>query len=207
MATPPVPSRYLDVIRDEETGERIGFLSMSSEAVIFDDYIPRRMAGPPTHWHPAQSETFEVISGVAHVLVSGRWTQLGPGQRVTVPAGVPHTFDNSAGEDFVMRVTLTPGLDSDEMFRTLLALGMSKSPFKALLRLSRAQSELDSIFFMRGPALPQRMMYAVLSWIHRLFFPTRPRAPQLSTWSLLPPSVPKHHDDDTAQQQRALSTT
>jgi mannose-6-phosphate isomerase-like protein (cupin superfamily) len=58
-----------------------------------------RFAGPPLHVHPHQEERFEVLSGVLDVCIDGEWRELGPGERITVPAGVPHTIRNLHGEE------------------------------------------------------------------------------------------------------------
>ena len=50
--------------------------------------------GPPVHVHPHQQESYEVLSGVLDVFLDGRWRELGPGQSLTVPRGVPHTIRN-----------------------------------------------------------------------------------------------------------------
>lgn len=71
--------------------------------------------GPPLHVHDHAEESYEVLSGEMEVCVNGAWRTLAPGQKVTVPRGVPHTLRNSAP------VTLVnihqPALDFERFFR------------------------------------------------------------------------------------------
>ena len=52
------------------------------------------MGGPPLHLHPHQEESFEVQAGILDVFIDGHWREIQAGERVTVPAGVPHTVRN-----------------------------------------------------------------------------------------------------------------
>jgi mannose-6-phosphate isomerase-like protein (cupin superfamily) len=56
-------------------------------------------AGPPLHVHPHQEESFAVLSGVLDVCIDGQWRELGPGEHITVSAGVPHTIRNLHREE------------------------------------------------------------------------------------------------------------
>ena len=68
-------------------------------------------AGPPLHIHPHQEESYEVLSGVLDVFIDGRWRELGPGGRVTVPAGAPHTIRNLHPEQMRGLNIHSPALD------------------------------------------------------------------------------------------------
>lgn len=46
--------------------------------------------GVPAHVHPSASETFSVHSGRARYLLGGEERELGAGEQVVMPAGVPH---------------------------------------------------------------------------------------------------------------------
>jgi mannose-6-phosphate isomerase-like protein (cupin superfamily) len=68
-------------------------------------------AGPPLHVHPSQQESYEVQSGVLDVFIDGQWREVGPGERVTVPAGVPHTIRNLHAEEMRAINVHAPALD------------------------------------------------------------------------------------------------
>jgi len=59
-------------------------------------------SGTPVHIHPTATETYEVLEGSFDVYVDGDWRTMDVGERITVPAGIPHTFRNAS--DDVTRV-------------------------------------------------------------------------------------------------------
>lgn len=59
-------------------------------------------SGTPVHVHPTATETYEVLEGAFDVYVDGVWRTMHVGERITVPAGTPHTFRNAS--DGVTRV-------------------------------------------------------------------------------------------------------
>jgi NADPH:quinone reductase-like Zn-dependent oxidoreductase/mannose-6-phosphate isomerase-like protein (cupin superfamily) len=187
-------NNYAEAILDPGSGERIAFLRTDPELVVFDDYVPASMAGPPVHWHPRQSETFEVLKGTLFIQANGKWFRLEPGHRVTIPPGVPHTFDNArSSSDVVFRATFSPGLDTDELFRSLVSLGESRTSLKALLRVARAQTRLRSRFFMTSPAFAwvERGFFALLAALHRLVEGGPPAPRRLPAQGMTVPSTPE----------------
>lgn len=79
-------------------------------------------AGPPLHTHPSAEESYEVLAGTLDVCVDGAWRQLGPGQRVSVPAGVPHTLRNPHADEVRLVNVHVPALQFERFFRTLQTL-------------------------------------------------------------------------------------
>jgi mannose-6-phosphate isomerase-like protein (cupin superfamily) len=76
---------------------------------IIEEMEPR--TGPPLHFHEVQDDTFYVLEGVLTVQVGEEILDLGPGDFVTIPPGVAHTFDNIRNGDDPIRVVnvMTPG--------------------------------------------------------------------------------------------------
>jgi quercetin dioxygenase-like cupin family protein len=52
------------------------------------------LTGPPLHVHAEQTDMFYVLDGTLTVQANDEVIDLGPGDFVSVPPGVPHTFDN-----------------------------------------------------------------------------------------------------------------
>jgi mannose-6-phosphate isomerase-like protein (cupin superfamily) len=67
--------------------------------------------GPPIHLHPHASEHFEVLEGTLEIYADGEWSDLQPGERVTVPPHVPHTLRNTGDKPVRYRGAHDPGLD------------------------------------------------------------------------------------------------
>src|SRR5690348_12328006 len=76
-------------------------------------------AGPPLHIHPHQQESYEVLSGVLDVFIDGQWREVGPGERVTVPAGAPHTIRNLHREEMRALNVHAPALDFPDYMAAL----------------------------------------------------------------------------------------
>ena len=69
------------------------------------------MTGPPLHFHDEQDDTFYVLEGLLTVQAGEEVLDLGPGDFISIPPGVAHTFDNlHNGDDPVRAVNvMTPG--------------------------------------------------------------------------------------------------
>ena len=64
-------------------------------------YEPSR-GKPPEHFHPRQSEHFEILEGTMHALIAGEERELRSGDTIDIEAGVPHSMWNEgpdAGEN------------------------------------------------------------------------------------------------------------
>jgi len=66
--------------------------------------------GPPLHVHDVQHDTFYVLDGVLTVQLGEEVHELRAGDFVTIPPGVPHTFDNLDPNGRVEAINvMTPG--------------------------------------------------------------------------------------------------
>jgi mannose-6-phosphate isomerase-like protein (cupin superfamily) len=76
---------------------------------IIEDFAP--MTGPPLHFHEEQDDTFYVLEGVLTVQAGDEILDLGPGEFISIPPRMAHTFDNVRnGDDLVRAVNvMTPG--------------------------------------------------------------------------------------------------
>lgn len=89
---------------------------------------------PPTHFHPAQSELFEVESGAMIYVVDGTQRRLAAGQTLELPPGTPHKARNaSATETAVVRWETRPALRAEDFHRTAATLGAAGPLDSALL--------------------------------------------------------------------------
>lgn len=94
------------------------------------------LQGPPLHVHDDQDDTFYVLEGVLTVQVGDKVMEVGPGDFVSVPPGVPHTFDNTKKDQPPVKVCnlMTPG-GLDAQFRDISALNEPRdSPKVAAMR-------------------------------------------------------------------------
>ncbi|MEW2386247.1 cupin domain-containing protein [Micromonospora sp. NPDC047707] len=85
----------------DQTAGRFDFFEMTIEY----------LTGPGLHWHANQDDTFYVLEGVLTVQCGEEILDLSPGDFITIPPGVPHTFDNTRKDQLPVKVInlMTPG--------------------------------------------------------------------------------------------------
>jgi mannose-6-phosphate isomerase-like protein (cupin superfamily) len=115
-----------DTIENPVTGERIVFRATAAETngevTAFECIVQPDGAVAAAHYHPLQSERFEILEGTIGMKLGREKLELGPGHVVTIDPGTPHKFWN-AGQD-VLRFTteVRPALAFEEMIRTMFNL-------------------------------------------------------------------------------------
>lgn len=166
-----------DVIENPVTGERILFRKTSretgGEAVVIECFVQPDGFVAAAHVHPGQEERFEVLRGAVGFRTPLGERIVGPGERVTVPAGTPHRFWN-AGEDeahFVCEVR--PALTFEQLVETMFALAADgKTNAKGMpnpLRLAViANAHFDTVRLPFPPAWVQRVGLALGAPLGRL---------------------------------------
>ncbi|MFP2927556.1 cupin domain-containing protein [Pyxidicoccus sp. 3LG] len=83
--------------------ESVSVRQHSPEALVVEaEYAPRG-SPPPPHFHPAQDERFEVLSGTLHTVVDGKARTLEAGETLDIPRGAVHRLWN-ASDDIPARV-------------------------------------------------------------------------------------------------------
>src|SRR4051812_26741090 len=91
------------LIENPVIGDRFKVLITSAdsggELMKMDVWTKVGASGPPEHYHPVQSETFEVFSGKLGLREAGRETILTAGQKYTVKPNSRHTFWNAGNEE------------------------------------------------------------------------------------------------------------
>ncbi len=96
-----VGSPHLFKAAAHDTAGRFDFLTMA--------LAPR--TGPPLHYHEEQDDTFYVLEGLLTVQAAEEIFDLGPGEFLSIPPGMAHTFDNLHNGDELVRTVnvMTPG--------------------------------------------------------------------------------------------------
>ena len=105
--------------------ESVRILSDSAEALEVEGAWAPGGSPPPKHFHPAQSERFEVLEGTLRARVGGNEHELGVGDTLEVPAGAIHQMWNE-GEGTARAIWRTePAGRTAEWFAELDALRRS----------------------------------------------------------------------------------
>ena len=159
------------------TGQRMKFLltaaDTAGELLRIETVNPPNGIAEPMHVHPHQESRAEVRAGTLQFLVDGISRRLGPGDEITIPAGVPHRFANDGETDAVAIQELRPALRTAEFFRTYFDLAergaLDEHGKPSLLRSAVLGPEFAAEIRLVSPPWPiQRAAYALLAPIARI---------------------------------------
>lgn len=79
-------------------------------------------AEPPLHFHPEQTERFEVLDGEVQVRIDGSERILGPGGILEIPPGKPHAMWNAGPAEARVVWQTRPALGTQTFFETVWGL-------------------------------------------------------------------------------------
>jgi uncharacterized RmlC-like cupin family protein len=97
-------------VENSATGELITFLSIAPGLLVMDDLWPRPGHRAVEHLHPEMEERWTVIEGRAAFRIGGAEDELGPGEWIVAPPGVPHLAWNPGDGPVRLRVEMRPAL-------------------------------------------------------------------------------------------------
>jgi quercetin dioxygenase-like cupin family protein len=159
-----------DTIENPITGERIVFVQTATEtdgeAVVVETHLKPGAFVAAAHVHPHQEERFHVLSGTVGFRAGGSKLELGPGGRVTVPAGTPHKFWNAGDDEARFVCEVRPALQFEHLLGTMFALAAEgKTNRRGLpnpLRLAVIDRAcFDTVRLPFPPATVQRFLLAL----------------------------------------------
>lgn len=115
------------VIENPIMGDRVKFLVTSKDSqgkvLKVELYCKPGAQGPPLHYHPLQTEKFEVIKGSLGLDDKGKSMVLKAGDSYQVERNSRHRFYNASDkEEVLVEVTLEPALKTEFFFETMYAL-------------------------------------------------------------------------------------
>jgi quercetin dioxygenase-like cupin family protein len=164
-------------IHNPRTGQRMRFRQTGEDTdgvlLQIESVNPPTGVAEPEHVHPNQESRAEVISGTLRFVVEGEERRLGPGEGITIPAGVPHYFLNDGQEDAVSLQEFRPALRTADLFTTLFDLArhgkLDERGMPSLLTLARLGPGFADEIRATSPPWPvQRAAFALLAPIARL---------------------------------------
>jgi quercetin dioxygenase-like cupin family protein len=166
------------VLHNPVTGEWARELVSAEESggarIVGELLAQPRVRPPGAHRHPAQTETFEVLTGRLTFRVEGTESIAGPGEAVAVPPNALHDWWNAGDAPSLVRVTMAPaGRFGDGLAAVwgLAALGRTNrlgrmGLIDAALYLEAFGSD---IVFENPPPWVQRLMASIVAPLARAF--------------------------------------
>lgn len=163
-------------ILNPRTGQRMRFVrtakDSNGEVLELECVSPPSGEREPEHVHPHQVNVFDVHRGALHVRVGGTERVAGPGDRVVIPAGVPHCFWVEGDQEAHYRQEFRPALKSESFFETYFGLArdgkLNAHGMPGTLMLAvMVMAFWDEIRVVSPPPWVQRVLFTVLAPIGR----------------------------------------
>ncbi len=152
------------------TGERMTFLRTSAETdgecVLIELHAEPQAFVAAAHVHPAQVETFEIVSGTLGARVAGKEITAHPGDVLVVEPGQAHKWWNAGEGELVFRCEVRPALRFESLIETMFALAAAgktnkkgmPNPFRLAVI---AQAHFDTVRLPFPPAFLQLISLAL----------------------------------------------
>lgn len=178
-------------LRMPETGEHFAFRTSAREGdgrFRFTWTLAPGKHGPGEHVHPHETEHFHIVSGRLRIWLRDVPHDLGPGDELAVPSGVPHHFTQLGSEPLVADVTLDGHRMEDQFLPLLAAFEGSGGDTLPLTGIPVAIVHLEHAM-RHGANVPTsaalRAVFRAIAAVFRLFG-VRPLAP-VTGWSKAAP--------------------
>ena len=180
------------MLRNEVTGETLVFRTTAAEtngeSVVVEAFVEPEGAVAAAHVHPAQEERFEILAGEVEFRLGKRTLVARPGDRILVPAGTPHRFENVGEETAHFVCEVSPALGFEQLIETMFSLAadgkVNRKGLPSPLRLAViARHHFDDVRLPFPPAWLQRLGLALGAPLGRLlgfratYQPAAPAAP------------------------------
>lgn len=162
-----------DELRNPVTGQRIRFLELSDDALVVESSYEPGGRRAPSHFHPAQSETFTVLSGAVAMTVAGEDRTLRKGEAVEIAPGVAHDVRGDAERRGRVRWETRPALRTADFLETMFGLAQDrrvspKTGVPGLLQVALTAREFSPEFRLVKPPRPiQVALFALLAPLGR----------------------------------------
>lgn len=137
--------RFLHRLNDESDDRLFTEFRLQADAKHFGEHI-----------HPEQEETWRVLSGAFGVVVNDEKRTLGPGEEITLPAGVPHYHGNVSGIEARLLHEIRPAMDFEaglRMFCHLAEAGKTNANGENLLATAVFLSKHPNQLYMANPSI------------------------------------------------------
>jgi quercetin dioxygenase-like cupin family protein len=164
-------------IENPVSGESITWRTSTAEsggALLAWEHALRPGARVPfDHVHPRQEERFEVLAGPVRFRVGDDLRDLEAGDRLTVPAGVPHGFRNPADHEVRVSIELRPPRSTEQFFERSFALAragrVTRRGVPGVFANALLLAEDPDLAVLPGtPLVAQRIAIPVLARVARI---------------------------------------
>ncbi|HEX8041086.1 MAG TPA: cupin domain-containing protein [Chryseosolibacter sp.] len=161
-------ARKNQVIANRTFGDKVKFLvtaeDSKGELMRAELWVKPGGQGPPEHFHPIQSEGFEVIQGELTLNCDGKQIVLKKGEKYVVPPNTSHKWSNTANEELVVIGELRPALKTEFFLETMYSLDAqgktNKNGLPNPLQFAAILNEYYGELFVVGQPIPAQKFVA-----------------------------------------------
>lgn len=159
------------IIENPVLGDKAKFLitaeDSKGEVMRGELWLKPLAQGPPLHYHPIQSETFEVTKGKLGLEVDGKKMTVGPGEKYTIQPNAAHKWFNASEEELHMMVELRPALKTEFFLESMYSLAeqgkVNKVGLPGTLQFAALLNECPGELYIVGPPIiVQKFMEKVI---------------------------------------------
>ncbi|MCD6019518.1 MAG: Cupin 2 conserved barrel domain protein [Bacteroidetes bacterium] len=156
------------IIENPILGDKAKFLitaeDSNGELMRGELWLKPLAQGPPLHYHPIQSETFEVVKGKLGLEVDGKKMLLGPGEKYTIQPNTSHKWFNAGDEELHMFAELRPALKTEFFLESMYSLAcqgkVNKEGLPGTLQFAALLNECPGELYIVGPPIPAQKFMA-----------------------------------------------
>lgn len=122
---------------------------------------------PVEHFHPRQSEHFEILEGSLHARIGGKERELRAGETLEIEPGVPHAMWNEGPGRARTTWQTRPALRTESFFETTMRFAAGGKPGRLQIAVI-ASTYRDEFRATSPPQAVQAFALAILAPIGRL---------------------------------------
>lgn len=115
-----------DTLINPITGEKMTFTKTAADThggyVLIELHAQPDAFVAAAHVHPAQTETFEIVSGTLGAKVAGKKLEAHAGDVLVVEPGQAHKWWNAGDNELVFRCEIRPALQFESLIETMFSL-------------------------------------------------------------------------------------
>jgi quercetin dioxygenase-like cupin family protein len=163
-------------IENSKTGQTIRFIKTGAETkgelLVMQVFYQPFSIEPPLHYHPFQTEVFEVMAGEMNVTINGVSRIILAGEQFEIPANTAHAMWNGSAQAAVVSWEVRPAMRTAAFLETVTALSATQNTNKkdkpVLLQAVAVATEFSKEFRLAKPAWPvQRIVFGLLKPLAR----------------------------------------
>lgn len=156
-------------IVNPRTGQRMIFRQTAADtngALLQVETVNPPGPAEPEHIHPEQVSSAEVLAGALTFNVAGTVHRVPAGEKIVIPAGVPHFFWNDGEEDARAIQELRPALRTEDFFTTWFALARDdKLNAKGMPPLLQMVALVQPYARVMRPTSPPWPLLRAMAWL------------------------------------------